>query len=519
MMVWFRKWMILIHRYLGIVLSLVFVTWFVSGIAMMYARDMPGLTPEARMERLPALDLERVWLTPSQAAEGASLGLNPGRVVLLTVMDRPAYRFSGRETVTVFAETGERLVELGEGGVVKIAGSFMDLPREALRHAGVLTEPDQWTIGVRDQMPLHKIVVDDDARTELYVSTKMGEVVVLTTRATRALAWVAAIPHWFYFAPLRLNGPLWRQVVIWTAGLGAILALIGIILGVIQFAPSRPFQWKRIGSYIPYSGWMRWHYITGVIFGILTFTWVFSGMLSMEPWGWASGGGTGDGIPRALSGGPADPADFPAVDAAAWKEALEGRSAREVAFVRIQGDPYYLVRGVEEKPLLVSPNQAGDTENLFDTAERPLEIKREPFSIESVMSRVKEGNPDAPIVESELLSEYDSYYYSFDGARPLPVLRIKFGDPDSTWFYIDPHMSQVTGRVTRIDRVERWIYNGFHSLDFSFWYYNRPLWYLGVIVLSIGCIASSAIGFYLGMKRVFRYARRTAAFVGDRIFP
>jgi hypothetical protein len=87
-------------------------------------------------------------------------------------------------------------------------------------------------------------------------------------------------------------------------------------------------------------------------------------------------------------------------------------------------------------------------------------------------------------------------------------LRIKFGDPESTWFYIDPRLSQVTGRYTRLGRLERWVYHGFHSLDFSFWYYNRPLWDIGIIVLSIGCIVSSGIGFFVGMKRVLRYVRR-----------
>ncbi len=505
-MVWFRKWMILIHRYLGIPLGLVFIAWFLSGIAMMYARDMPGLTPQARLDHMPPLDMERVWITPSQAAEGASLGINPGRVTLLTVMGRPAYRFAGRETATIFAETGERLVELGEAGVVNIAASFMNLPREEMFHAGVLTEPDQWTIAERGRMPLHKIVVNDAARTHLYISPTLGEVLVLTTRGTRALAWVAAIPHWFYFTPLRLNGALWRGVILWISGLGAVLALIGIVLGIIQFSPSR-----RSGSYIPYSGWMRWHYITGVVFGLLTFTWVFSGMLSMQPWDWASGGDEiADGIPQALSGGAPDLADFPALNAEEWKTALDGRAAKEVAFVRIQGDPYYLVRGAEEKPLLLNPKGEA-SENLFDTAERPLAIKSEPFSVDSVMGLVKEVHPDVPIAESELLSQYDSYYYSNDGARPLPVLRIKFGDPENTWLYIDPRLSQITGLYTRLGRVERWIYHGFHSLDFSFWYYNRPLWDIAVILLSIGCIASSGLGLVVGLKRVLRYLRRTLA--------
>jgi uncharacterized iron-regulated membrane protein len=323
-----RKWLILIHRYLGIALSLVFVMWFVSGIAMIYARDMPRLTPEARLERRAAVDLSRIQLSPADAAARVDLGQSSGRVALLTVMDRPAYRFSGRRPVTIFADTGDEMRELREPEILKIAGRFLNLPEAAVRHAGVLTSADQWTIGQRGQLPLHKVTADDAARTVLYVSPRSGEVAVLTTRGSRALAWIAAIPHWLYFAPLRLNDTVWRQVVLWLSGLAVVSAIIGLVLGVIQFRPSAPFRFSRVGSYIPYAGWMRWHYLTGVVFGVFSVTWAFSGMLSMEPWSWASRGGSGDGIYGALAGGPLDLAEFPAFNAAEWNRLLPGRTIR-----------------------------------------------------------------------------------------------------------------------------------------------------------------------------------------------
>ena len=129
--------------------------------------------------------------------------------------------------------------------------------------------------------------------------------------------------------------------------------------------------------------------------------------------------------------------------------------------------------------------------------------------MESLMQRVKQGNPGVPIAESQLLSDYDSYYYARGRERPLPVLRVKFADPDGTWFYIDPKMSQAVARFTHRQRVERWLYHGLHSLDFSFWYYNRPLWDIGMIVLSLGGLSSSGIGLYIGFKRVLRNVRRT----------
>jgi hypothetical protein len=114
-----------------------------------------------------------------------------------------------------------------------------------------------------------------------------------------------------------------------------------------------------------------------------------------------------------------------------------------------------------------------------------------------------------PILESTFLADYDSYYYSRDHLAPLPVLRIKLDDPDKTWLYVDPQVSQVVGRINRLNRLERWLYNGLHSLDFSFLYYNRPLWDAVVIVLSLGGAIVSGIGLIMGIRRVVRGLRST----------
>jgi hypothetical protein len=483
--------MILIHRWLGIVLSLLFVVWFASGIAMIYAGGMPSLSREKRLEKMPALNLAQVRVTASDAVQKAELDRPPAAVTLLNVMDRPAYRFDGREA-TVFADTGEVLGGVGKTEALTIASRFLNLPEEKLHYAGLLTEPDQWTITEQRQLPMHKITVDDDAHTELYVSEVSAEVGLQTTRGTRALAWVAAIPHWLYFTSLRVRGELWTQVVIWSSGIGSILAVLGIVLGLIQFSRRKP--------HTPYAGWMWWHYVTGAVFGVFTLTWVFSGLLSMEPWNWASGGGSGSGMRQAFTGGALDLSRFPTTDAAAWAQMLPGREIKEIEFLRIQDEPHYAVRGVEPEPVLVSAN--------------PLRIRHEPFSMESLMQRAKQGNADVPIAESQMLSQYDSYYYARGQERPLPVLRLKFADPDSTWFYIDPKMSRIVARFTHRQRVERWIYHGLHSLDFSFWYYNRPLWDIGMIVLSLGGLASSGIGLYIGLKRLLRHVRRIARNLG-----
>src|SRR5262249_61541751 len=119
MKILFRKWLILSHRYLGIPLSFFFLMWFASGIAMIFARGMPSLTPELRLQRLPALDLSAVKLSPAAALEKAQFDGVPSRAILLTILGRPAYRFSRRGSVTVFADNGDMFDQVGEGEAMK----------------------------------------------------------------------------------------------------------------------------------------------------------------------------------------------------------------------------------------------------------------------------------------------------------------------------------------------------------------------------------------------------------------
>ena len=199
-----RKLLVLVHRYLGTALCLLFFMWFLTGIGMIYSRGMPRLTAQARLARLPVLDMERILLSPSEAVQRVELGVVPSRARLLTVMDRPAYRFNAGGQVTLFADTGELLDEIGPAEAITIASKFMRVPEERVHYAGLITRPDQWTLTQGRQMPLHKVAVDDTFQTVLYISSRSAEVAVLTTRGSRALAWVSTIPHWLYFSSLAL---------------------------------------------------------------------------------------------------------------------------------------------------------------------------------------------------------------------------------------------------------------------------------------------------------------------------
>ncbi|MCH2464570.1 MAG: hypothetical protein MK237_01535 [Gemmatimonadetes bacterium] len=85
------KALVYTHRWLGVAGGLLFVTWFVSGIVMVYKR-MPRLDPEERLMSLPVLDLSGVRIPPGEAVQ--LVGLSPDRLRIGMLRDRPVYRFA-----------------------------------------------------------------------------------------------------------------------------------------------------------------------------------------------------------------------------------------------------------------------------------------------------------------------------------------------------------------------------------------------------------------------------------------
>jgi hypothetical protein len=63
----------------------------------------------------------------------------------------------------------------------------------------------------------------------------------------------------------------------------------------------------------------------------------------------------------------------------------------------------------------------------------------------------------------------------------------------------------IASRLERSTRWNRWLYHGFHSLDFPFMYYKRPLWDVILILLSLGGIAISVTSALPAWRRLARH--------------
>jgi len=482
-----KRWIIFVHRYVGIPLSVIFVVWFLSGIVMMYTGGMPVLEGDARLRGRGPIDPGAIVLSPAEAVARAGLEGPIAGATLSNLLGRPAYRLRAgfRSTAVVFADDGEVFEDLAEERGRGEVARFLDQPVETVRFAGTLTSPDQWTITEIGKLPLDRYIVDDGKGTQVYLSRESGEVELVTRRATRLLAWLGAIPHWFYFTPLRIHQPLWYWLVVWVSAIGAGLAVLGIVLAFTQFRRSKPF---RLQASIRYRGLMRWHYYTGALFGLFALTWVFSGMLSMEPFAWMNASGLD--LPRnELSGGRLELDRYRLVD---FASRIDRGQVYEIGLERVLGAPVFAVTRL--------PADGTSTRELVDAV--TLAPRTEALPPPAILDELARTVEEARVVESTVLDDYDSYYYSQSRSAPLPVLRVKFNDAMDTWYYFDLMTGETVFASHRPGRLQRWLFNGLHSLDFSFWYRRRPFWDIGMILLSLGALGTSGIGMVLGFRRL-----------------
>ena len=491
-----KRTLIFVHRWLGVVLCLFFLLWFPSGFVMMYW-DYPSIKPADRLAHLAPLDPASIKIPVEEAAAKAEVEA-PGAIRLTTFAGRPIYRFGGRGDLSiVYADTGEEQLEVTQDDVATIAQMWSGQSVKAARVEAV-ERSDQWTLQnrVADLQPLWKFSWPDGQ--QLYISQANGEVIQYTTSASRVGAYLGAIPHWLYFAPLRRNGPLWSKVVIWSSGIATVAALLGLIVAVWMFSPSRRYRPAGTASPFPYRGWKHWHAIIGLVGGIGAVTWALSGMLSMEPFPQREDGDDAarrvQRVLQQLRGRPQFER-FAGRDPRAALGKLRGLRVKELEWVSIADEPAYF-----------ATLAAGDT-RIIPVDGAPVASLDTNALVDIVGDALK---PVAP-ARLSVLSQYDRYYLDRHRAAPLPVVVVELDDAARSRYYVDPKSARIVGGYSASNFLDRWLYHGLHSMNFPWLYNYRPAWDIVVIAFMLGGTALSVTSLVLAWQVLGRKLRLISA--------
>ena len=471
----------LLHRYLGIALCLVVVAWCVSGLVMKYVQ-YPEVTEVEEVRGLTPLSLADCCVWPDDFSD-----IEVDRFSVEMLGGAPVVRLAaGRGTYTLDLSDGSYLDGFDDAQAQRFA-------TDAVRALGLgdgarligLIDRDQWTVNgaFNAHRPLYLFAADDPAGTELYISSYTGAVVQMTTSFERIGNWVGSVVHWFYPTVIRQHVVAMSNTIIWTTILGLFLTVIGLYIGIKQLKRRRSGRWS------PYRGFALWHHYAGLVFGILTLTWLFSGLLSLNPWGAFESRSFAPDVARLRA------MDMRLADTRATL-AHVATADLPAGTVRLVGEPF------DGEVRVTAWSEAGDRTRLdASLAARPLTTPE----LERAATRLR---PDATIAEQGWLREEDAYYYSHHDERALPVYRVMFTDGERA--YLDATTGQLAYAVDASRRGSRWLFLALHRGDFAAIVRARPVWDIMMWVLMLGVTAGAATGAWLGVERIARFLRRLA---------
>lgn len=498
----------LLHRWLGVLLALFMAMWFVSGVVMMYV-GYPRLSQTERLAASPPLDAAQCCASWAELRAAAGNAPRSARLTGISGEPRVVFTLAGREARSVDAATGQPITPVTPASALAAARAFR--PGVAARHDGVIGE-DAWTHSraLDPHRPLHRIRLDDAARTVLYVSGRTGEVVRDARCTERAWGWGGTWIHWLY--PLR-GGALdaqWHDIVVYGSIIATVLTLLGVLVGI--------WRWRFRGTYrsgarTPYrEAWMRWHHIVGLVFGLTTAGFIFSGLMSMNPFRLMDSGAPRLEQRLARAGGDLASVQFELDAGQALRRLADaGFHAHELEWRNVMGRAHYLARDAQGNSRLLA-------------ADMPAAPPLETLDTAALSAWGRTLLPDAGLTEATLLTADDLYYYLREphtmtgGSKPpLPVLRLKFDDAQSTWLHLDPRSGAVINQLDARRRLNRWLFAFLHSWDWPALLALRPLWDVWMIVLSLGGLLVSATGVVIGVRRLARkLGHRPAAVVPRR---
>jgi hypothetical protein len=462
--------LILIHRYLGIAFGVIVALWCLSGFVMMYVQ-YPDLSEQEYLAGLPLIDASACCIAN---VDELSVEMLAGQPVLRA-------RFGRDLGLLVNLSTGWWFPTIDQETAMLQADAFLSasgIDGEARFLAR--TARDQWTVaGYFDAYrPLYQFAADDDAGTHLYISSVNGQLVQATSFTERFWNWFGAVTHWIYPTALRQNTALWSQVVIWLTIASLFLVVAGIYLGIVQYGT------RADGSKSPYKGLNLWHHYSGLIFGLVTVTWLFSGLLSMNPWG-AFEGDSGFEERSRLQGGAISSADLSNI-----VEALGGTTLPH-------GTVQLSSSMIDGRLALIAKDSAGRATRLHSST-----LQAEPLP-ENIWRRVSDlVRPDVPVRQAGLLDSGDNYYFSHHEEVAFPVYRIVFEDMEQTRYYFDTKSAELIQKVDSDRRWNRWLFLGLHRGDFTSLLRQRPLWDLILLPLMIGVTIGAITGVWMAYRRL-----------------
>lgn len=453
-------------------MALLMLIWVFSGIFLLYSefpewKNKDQISYNNELNKTCLVELDSIHFTSKE-------------INIYNQFGKPIIHYGSDSGRKVLIDNNNELHTLSEQYAIKIASKIFALDSSNVSSEKI-NKPDIWLDKKTDKLhfPVFKLSFNDELKSEIYVSSKNGEILQNTNRIERLIAWIGAIPHLIYFKDFSSSNFIWKWILFFLSGLGSIMSIFGLVTGLIRFKKKKKKRKKSKLKYTPYGSRLySIHHYLGFVFGVFAFTWIFSGFMSLEPLSFFLDKSEEVSLKTKWNDNFAIVDELPNFQLMPFSSGVKNinlkkyRNNNIIILSKSDNEKYRL-----NNDLLVPRNNQLLINDFKSKIKNVYNISEENISI---------------------LYEYDNYYYKKNREKVLPVVKVNFDNTIKSDFYFDPLTLEIVKTTNRISRINRWLYKALHRFDFI---KNKSIWYLVMWILLLG-------GFFLALTANLFYFRK-----------
>ncbi len=496
-----RTFCIKTHRFLGAILSLLFVLWFFSAFVLIYC-SFPKHKGSEKTLHSPLLSKEVLAQAKdlSALAKTFQTSYPKAKITRLTLQSDlrmgEHYTINSRGAGTHYYNA--KLEEIKKNQSVNIAyfKQVGKLWNKEILSIDTLNSLDQWTpfSRLRKDLPFYRLKLSGEDKQEVYISSRNGRIITEHTRAERIGAYFGAIPHWVYFTFIKQNPDLWTWTIIILASLGTFMVLTGIYIGIdMMMLAGRKKKKPELSPYRKKT--YRWHHILGTFFGVFILAWIFSGLMFVtDSPDWLIG-------ERDLRGNKIRKAMV--FDSQSYKSEVQEQIFQQFP-EGIRSIVWTSHFGI---PTLSLTNQAGKEEIYRFDKEK---YKKFELAEGEVRAMIEQAYGKAIRYELSKLRAYDGYYNFRTKQANDFVWKAEIDTEGSPAVYFN-NASASLRIIDKKTRLNQWLFKKPHTLSFK-WLKQHPwLWTIVMWTLLLMGLIISLTGFLMSIpyfRRLFKRKKK-----------
>lgn len=502
------------HRTIGIITIIPVIFWTLSGLMHPFMAHF--FKPEIKNEKLAVMPIDKSKLHFSIQQTLQKNGILEFKNFRIVTFDKATFyqvKTVKNELLYFNSLDTKPLVNGDQKYAEWLSRYFLDDQESTIKNSTILTEFSSQYKYINRYLPVYKISFDRPDKMQIYIETASSKLATYNPESRQMFIWFFDTFHNWSFIDAISNNSLRITIMIFLLSIIILSSLSGILIYGFLWK-----QFKKTDNLAPKKGLRKYHRQIGIWVSVFTILFAFSGAYhSTTKW-----------KPYTLDKMVYEPIlETKSIQIPNNMLALNWNRLENMSAITLNDSIYYRCQLIISKNQKhIKPNSKSKWSKKGNTKSEILYINsttnkvipnldivyakflasyfsdEDPKGICCEMGAISSEKPsleDTPILETKVLTEFESREYGFANKR-LPVVKIAYNTTDKITYFIETSTSNLAAVITNSDRLEGYSFAFLHKFLFMDWA-GKNIRDLATVLAALSVLLVCVLGMILFLKK------------------